>query len=200
MEGELTTIAAAARKFGCARSRLSVWLKEAGVKKIVRDGVQLVALEDAWAVLQQKATDGKIRSKRLQRQPKQATQETPFLIEHLTDEVRRLKEERDTLNAERDALSRRLEAAASELTVLNLLPARDAIADEVRALRDEITAMRLGATATEPALPVLKDPADLKAVVALVEQCRGVEASQAHEPSGFWSRLFQPKTTAPLRT
>lgn len=63
-DDELLTIAAAARRLGVSRPRLSTYLKNAKVKKVASNGKELIRFDDAVACLNALKAQGKFREKK----------------------------------------------------------------------------------------------------------------------------------------
>ena len=201
MEGDLMAIAQAAKKLGLSRSRLSVILKERKIPMVEHGTVKLVSFTTVQNVILERAAQGRMRGPRRAQRPQPAQQDIA------SDVLVALTEELKVIRAERKELQEQLEATRRELLTIKLLAAPAAVTDpllaEIRAISGQVTALsgqvetlRRGATAASPTFPVLKDPTDVVAIAALVEQCRGIEPSGEQEPLGFWTRLFQTKSPA----
>lgn len=113
---ELVTITDAAKRLAISRPRLSIILKQSGVKKVTRDGRELVAFHDVQNIVQTLAAQGRLRPSRSSNRTSQQVSEHvgDRLVEHLQNEIKRL-------TLERNEMTEKLKAAVEENVSLKLL-------------------------------------------------------------------------------
>ena len=129
MNDELVTIAAAAKRLGLSRPRLSAYIKESGLQKVSKNGVQLVAYGQVCSLVQTLSAQGKMRVHGATRRDNghgsktKAEGQTHQLFDQMNRIFERLQDENEKLKAANDGLSGRLRVLEAENSQLKLLSA-----------------------------------------------------------------------------
>ena len=128
MDDELVTIAAAAKRLGLSRPRLSAYIKDSGLQKVSKNGVQLVAYGQVCSLVQTLSAQGKMRvhgATRRDNGRESKTQEgqTHQLFDQMNRLFERLQDENEKLRAANDDLAGRVRVLEAENSQLKLLPA-----------------------------------------------------------------------------
>ena len=171
VERELVSLAEAARRIGCHRSKLSVLCRDADVQKVRKEGKDLVAWEDAQGVFQTAISDGRIQATR----KGATTVDTGSTASSTT-----FSTGSETLQDGYETLIRHFKDALEQVKA-----ERDALATRLQGLEDELLLLPAGRLTT----PAIHDPTDLKAITAVLNKCRGV-TEEPPRRRGILGRLF----------
>ena len=129
MDDELVTIAAAAKRLGLSRPRLSAYIKDSGLQKVSKNGVQLVAYGQVCSLVQTLSAQGKMRVHGATRRDSghgaktKGEGPTHQLFDQMNRLFERLQDENEKLRAANDNLAGRVRALEAENSQLKLLPA-----------------------------------------------------------------------------
>jgi hypothetical protein len=127
MDDELITIAAAAKRLGLSRPRLSAYIKDSGLQKVSKNGVQLVAYGQVCSLVQTLSAQGKMRVRGATRRDNGRGTKHEGSSQQLFGQMNRLferlQDENEKLRVANDGLADRVRALEAENSQLKLLPA-----------------------------------------------------------------------------